>query len=161
MGSPSVQLSAHYGAGIGMDYVLMHSNDQVSLGINPNINLCFQFSNLYGISFLGTAPVYMLARLGAGSTPYNEQKFGIGAGIGGSYSYIATSYAGGGSSGVFKTGFFNPGAVVELQFNTRVTNYLFRFNWSLLKPVREVELGVNQTFPFNLGVTGVAIYTSF
>ena len=161
VGSPSTQLSAHYGFGLGMDYILMHSNDQVSLGINPNANLCFQFNSFYGISFFGNAPVYMLARLGAGSRPFNEQKVGIGAGIGGTYSYHATTYSAGSSSGVFKTGFVNPGAVVEFQFNTRASNYLLRFNWSIMKPTREVDLGGTQTIPVNMGVTGLAVFYTF
>lgn len=161
LGSPQISLSAHYGFGLGFDYILMHSNDQVSLGINPNVILAFSFSNFSGINFLGSAPVYLLARLGAGATPFNEQKVGIGAGIGGSYSYIATSYSSGGSFGVFKTGFMNPSAVVEFQFNTRASNYLFRFNWSLLKPLREVNFGGNQTYPYNMGITGLSVFYSF
>lgn len=161
LGSPNTSYSAHYGLGLGFDYVLAHSNDQVSLGINPNVNVCLQFDNLYGLSFFGNVPAYMLARVGAGSTPFNEQKVGIGAGIGGTFSYLSTSYSSGSSAGAFRTSFLNPGAIVEFQLKTRGSNYLFRFNWSLLKPTQEVDLGSIQKYSVRMGVTGIAIFYSF
>ena len=150
LGSPSPSYANLYGLGAGMDYVLLHSNDVVSLGVNPNVNACLQFNSFYGLSFFANAPVYMLARVGSGATPFNEQKFGIGAGIGGSYSYLYS--ASGGTP--FSVGFLNPGAIVEMSLRTRGSSYLFRFNWSLTKSFHDIEIG-NQSLPSRVGVLGV------
>lgn len=155
LGSPSPNYLGMYGLGFGMDYVLLHSNDVVSLGINPNANACLQFSS-NGISFFGNAPVYLLARAGAGSTPFNEQKVGIGAGIGGSFSYLFSTT----TSGNFSTSFINPGAIVELGLNTRGSSYLFRFNWSLAKPIKEVGIG-GSSYEYRMGVLGFGIFYHF
>lgn len=160
VGAPSPTYSSLYGLGIGMDYVLLHSNDAVSLGINPNANVCLQFSSYYGLSVFANAPLYLLARVGSGATPFNEQKFGIGAGIGGSYSYLLTTVNAGGSNSLFKTGFLNPGAIVEMSIKARSSNYLLRFNWSLSRPTRLVEVG-SQTFPVRMGVLGIGIFYNF
>lgn len=151
-----------YGLSLGMDYVLLHSNDQVSLGVNPNVNFSFLFNSRYGTSLLAQAPVFLLARLGSGSTPYNEQKFGIGAGIGAVYTYMShsTVYQSNGSLFElrFREGFINPSAVVELAIRTRFSNYLFRFNWSLLKPNQMVDdVGI----PFDFGTAGLGIMYNF
>ncbi len=157
LGSPSPSYANLYGLGAGMDYILMHSNDVVSLGINPNLNACLQFNSFSGLSFFANAPVYLLARVGSGSTPFNEQKVGIGAGIGGSYSYL---YSGGGGGTPFSVGFLNPGAIVEFSLRTRGSNYLFRFNWSLLKSTQDIEVN-NNKLPYRVGVLGVGIFYNF
>lgn len=156
LGQTQPSYASLYGLGMGMDYVLLHSNDVVSLGINPNVNACLQFSSYYGLSFFGNAPVYLLARLGAGATPFNEQKVGIGAGIGGTYSYLYTNSGG----YPFSVSFINPGAIAEFNIRTRSSNYLFRFNWSLLKPTRSVEVNSNPV-SFRIGVLGLGIFYSF
>lgn len=144
-----------YGLGLGMDFVLAHSNDVVSIGVNPNANLCFQLNSFTGFSFLGAVPVYMLARVGAGATPFNEQRFGIGAGIGGSASYFTTTYGP-------RAFFMNPGAVVELNLNLRSSSYLFRFNWSLLRPTQELDINRSGTpYPYRIGLTGLSIMSTF
>jgi hypothetical protein len=151
----------YYGLSGGMDYVLLHSNDVVSLGINPNVTACVQFDAFNGLSFLGQAPVYLLARLGAGATPYNEQKFGIGAGIGVNSSFLAqrVQVNSGGQVKINQT-FFNPSAVAELSINARNWNYIFRVNWSLYKPTHDIRIGVD-SFPFQYGTAGLGILYNF
>jgi hypothetical protein len=152
-----------YGLSLGMNYVLLQSNDQVSLGINPNANFAFSFSSLFGTRLFVQTPAFLLARLGAGSTPYNEQKFGIGAGVGAVYNYMNTtdSYAGGGGAYIaqIKQGWVNPSAVVELALNTRFSNYLFRFNWSLLSPTHVME--EHGDLPGRFGALGLSILYTF
>lgn len=155
LNSPQPSLYYLYGLGAGMDYVLLHSNDVVSLGINPNANLCLQFS-YSSLNFLATVPTYMLARFGAGATPFNEQKFGIGAGIGGSGSYFASTSA----NGTLSTFFVNPSACVELAIGARGSNYLFRFNWSLMRPTREITVGT-YTNSYRVGILGFSIFSTF
>lgn len=141
-----------YGLSVGMNYVLAHSNDQISLGLNPNLNFSFQFSSLSGTSILAQGPVFLLARYGAGATPYNEQRVGIGAGVGLNYSYLYLSQ---GLDQVSK-GFVNPSAVVELNLKGRSSDYSFRVNWSLYRPTSEV-LGTD----FELSSAGLSIVYSF
>lgn len=155
LGSPIPNYAYYvYGLGAGMDFVLAHSNDVVSLGVNPNAHLCFQLSSYYGVNFLASVPTYLLARVGAGATPFNEQKFGIGAGIGGSGSYFT-------SVGGPRMFFMNPGAIVEMCVRTRSSNYLFRFNWSLMRPTHDVNLGGSTTNPYRIGLVGLSLFYSF
>ncbi len=164
-GSPSPDLLPFYGFGLGMDYVLLHSNDQISLGINPNTNFSFVFSSTFGLSLMSETPVYLLARLGANATPFNEQKFGIGAGIGASYSYMLLRRTfinqNGNATGTLKLdeGWVNPSAIVEVNLKTRFSDYLFRFHWSLAQPTREVEELDN--YPYRFGVAGLSIFYTF
>ena len=150
-----------YGLALGMDYVLLHSNDQVSLGVNPNLNFCFSFGTFSGVSLLAQTPVFLLARVGAGATPYNEQKVGIGAGIGVNSSYLLHDDFN--FDRKYRQLFFNPSAVAELTIRTRASDYIFRFNWSLFKPVHEVEplSGVGPDQELHFGVAGLSIVYSF
>lgn len=164
-GSPSPDRLPFYGLGLGMDYVMLHSNDQISLGINPNANFSFVFNSLSGVSLLAQAPVFLLARIGANSTPYNEQKFGIGAGIGATYTYMLLSqnffdqFGNPIGSLRLKEGWVNPSAVVEVNLKTRFSDYVFRFSWSLAQPTREIE--ELQGYPYRFGVANLSIMYSF
>ncbi|HHG85671.1 MAG TPA: hypothetical protein ENJ82_13060 [Bacteroidetes bacterium] len=136
LGSSQKFLFPYYGLSLGMNYVLAHSNDQASIGISPTGNISFSFSN-YGINLMLQAPVYLTARLGAGATPYNEQKFGIGAGIGSVFTYMVSPT--GLTNSRLRQGWVNPSAMGELSIKTRFSNYLFRVNWSLFSPTVEVD----------------------
>lgn len=107
-----------YTFSIGTYYVLAHQNDVLSLGLDPSFNLGFNFvQNIQGsetgINLLLQAPVFLMGRLGALSTKYNQQKFGIGAGIGGSYIFLSEGIA---DRRLFD---FAPGVVVEVTFISR------------------------------------------
>ena len=81
--------NSFYTLSVGTYYTLLHKNDVVSLGVDPSVNLGF---NLVGEGFLTyviQAPVYFMGRLGATATPYNQQKFGVGAGIGFNYTFFS------------------------------------------------------------------------
>ena len=117
-----------YGLTGGMNYVIVHSNDQFSLGINPNINAALSFMQ-GGTSILGQAPVYLVGRYGAGATKYNEQRFGFGAGVGGTYTYI---YYDNGRDPEFSQGFLTPVAVVELAIRGRGSVYRVRGHWAFI-----------------------------
>ena len=159
-GSPVPSRIPFYGLGVGMDYVLMQSNDQFSVGLNPNANFSFVFSSNYGHSLLAQAPVYLLGRIGAGATPYNEQKVGVGAGIGAVYTYMVHStiaYDQFGNSLIarLKEGWVNPSAIVEFGLNTRRSNYLFRLNWSLLQPTKAIESLGGYNYSFAAGALSI------
>lgn len=145
-----------YGLSLGMNYVLAHSNDQASLGINPNGNFSFIFSSFSGTSLLLQGPVFLTARLGSGATPYNEQKVGIGAGIGGNFTYMLNTN---GNGGRLRQSWVNPSAMAELALRTRFSNYLFRVNWSLMSPT--IEVADLNDLPVQFGNWGISILYNF
>lgn len=154
-----------YGLTGGMDYVLLHSNDVASIGVNPNLHVGFTYDARTGANLLAQAPVYMLARVGANATPFNEQKFGIGAGIGLNYSYLTQkSYVQDLGGNVFllkiNQGFLNPMALVELSIKTRSWSNIIRFHWSLYKPTHEVRVGIDK-YQFRYGAGGLGILYNF
>lgn len=152
--SPDVDIFPFYGLSAGFNYVLMHSNDMVSLSASPNLNFSFSFSSFFGTSLLVQTPIFLVARLGAGSTSYNESKFGIGAGVGANYSYV---FLQNGGFQEIKQGFVNPSAMVEVNLQSRVSDYTIRFNWSLARPTHELVPG----YEAETGSTGISIIYSF
>jgi hypothetical protein len=154
-----------YGVTAGMNYVLLHSNDVVSLGLNPNAIFSIQFNRNAQASILASTPVFLLARLGANATPFNEQKFGIGAGVGLNYSYLSqSSQVVDVNQNVYtmkiNQGFINPSAVVELGINARNWNYIFRLHWSLYKPTHDVRIGLDK-YDLRFGTGGLGFLYSF
>ncbi|MEM6764279.1 MAG: hypothetical protein AAF655_05130 [Bacteroidota bacterium] len=107
-----------YTFSVGTYYVLAHQNDVVSLGLDPSLNLGFNFEQNFqgtetGINLVVQAPVFLMGRLGALATKYNQQKFGIGAGIGGNYIFVSEGIRDRRISG------FAPSAVAEVTFLSR------------------------------------------
>lgn len=145
-------LAYMYGITGGMNYILAHSNDQVSVGINPNANLGFSLSNS-GVGFLGQLPVYLLARVGANSTPYNETKVGVGAGVGCNFSYWYVSNSG---FSQLNTAFYNPSLLAELNIKGRASDYAIRFNWSVYRPKVEID-----SQRYEMGTSTLSIIYSF
>lgn len=151
-----------FGVSVGMNYVLLHSNDMFSLGINPNLNASFAFDPISGFSFLGQVPMYMLVRIGARATPYNESRFGVGVGVGGNYSYIYSEDAFGfqGTNTVYdlKEGIFFPGLLAELNLRTRMSDYGIRVNWNISRPAQLHESSGRE---FDYGNFGFGIFYTF
>ena len=119
----------YYGLNVGANYVLMHSNDQFSLGVDPNINFAIFPTNYGGLGLLAQAPVFLLGRVGANSTSYNQQKVGLGAGIGLNYTYVRLDPPSG-SVGLNHS-YVAPAALVELNLNLRSATYILRGHWNL------------------------------
>lgn len=150
-GGSNFQVLNFYGLTGGMNYVVWHSNDKVSLLANPGALVSFSLYN-DGLSLFLQAPSYMSLHVGAGSTPFNEQRFGLGAGVGvvPSYLYYKTfgfpSYQAG-------IGMVNPGAMAEATILGRSTLYKIRVNWSLTKSRwQEIESLEARYSTFGLGI---------
>ena len=135
---PSPVLFPYYGLNLGGNFVLMHSNDQFSLGVDPNINFAI-FPTQGGLGLMAQTPVYLLARVGANATPFNEQKIGLGAGIGANYTYAR--YDGSG----IRHGYVAPAAMFELNLNLRSAVYIVRGHWNLYPVQRTIN---NQEYDF-------------
>ncbi len=120
-----------YGLTGGFNYVLMHSNDQLSVMANPNVALAY--SGGAGANFMVQAPIFLALRYGAGATPYNEKKIGLGLGIGGSLNYLySTSFI-----PALNHTFAIPKAYGELSVNGRNSFYTFRVHWTLSKATQK------------------------
>lgn len=65
------------------DFVSVGLDNSIQLGINPN----FSNSDL-PVTYNIQAPIVLMGKLGSGSTPYNQQRIGIAAGIGGSINHM-------------------------------------------------------------------------
>jgi len=127
-------LRNYYVINVGAYYLLTQKNDIFSVGVEPNLQLGVSpvpISGRLRLGYVVQTPVYAMARVGAGSTPYNQQRVGLGVGIGGSFTTF--SYFGAiGQSIVNERGnFIAPGAVVEVTINSRGNPLVLRAHASL------------------------------
>ena len=67
-------------------YAAAHKNDIISTGVDAGLQGWLGLGNL---SYQLQLPVYIMGRIGAGATHYNQQKFGFALGVG-----MQTSYRG-------------------------------------------------------------------
>lgn len=139
--------SAHpmvWSMGFGGNYVFSHSNDYLSLGANPNINLALGWRN--GLSFLFQAPMFLLGRIGAGCTNFNRQKVGAGVGLGFNYTYYGSPYlSASGAPARMSLNFVAPAACAEVTFRFRSGPLTFRAHANLLPFNDEIVNGFERT----------------
>ena len=75
----------HLNYSIGTYFMLLNSNDFLSLGINWGVGAGFNYDD--GIQWKVQSPAFLMARIGAESSPYNSNDVGFGLGIGGNVTY--------------------------------------------------------------------------
>ena len=80
-------LVPYYTFMIGTYYMLAHKNDIVSVGVDGAFQGGINFRG-GGISYQLQVPLFVMGRLGSGSTTYNQQKIGLGLGLGAQTSYL-------------------------------------------------------------------------
>jgi hypothetical protein len=118
--------------------VIAHKNDVVSLGVDAGLNVGLNFRPV-PVSYQLQAPVFFMGRLGAGCTPYNEQKFGIGAGVGAISTFWNQKLVIGGSSGnetiKIQEFFVTPSAVAEVNY----LRSIFRVHFGLYSFTNHVQ----------------------
>lgn len=120
-----------YAFNIGTYYTLYHQNDRMSVGVDPSLNFGFNFISSFNetrVNLLVQLPVYLMGRVGANSTKYNQQKIGVGAGIGGMYTFFRD-----GGSDRNLNGFV-PNAVFEGTLLSRGGTLTIRGHLALFKP---------------------------
>jgi hypothetical protein len=119
---------AFYTFHIGTYYVLAHHNDILSAGLDGGLNFGLNFNSFnvsqINVNLLIQPHLMMMGRLGANSTPYNEQKVGLGAGVGMNYTFLSTIIGepfNGGFVDIYKEkiDFFNPFVMIEGSLNSR------------------------------------------
>ncbi|MCB9235394.1 MAG: hypothetical protein H6581_27310 [Bacteroidia bacterium] len=128
VGTPTpYTLGPFYGLSLNGSYVLAHKNDVVSACLDPGVRLGFNYFSYGGQAsawFLGQVPLTLMGRVGAGATPFNEQKVGFGLGFGANMTYLYSTQL---YPPLHKL-FVNPNAVAELNINGRSTIYHIRFH---------------------------------
>jgi hypothetical protein len=78
--------ASYYGFAINGNYTLLHSNDFVSLSVDPTLNIALNFVST-GLRTAATQwmvrlPTYLMFKLGLKATPFNNQMLGFGLGVG-------------------------------------------------------------------------------
>ncbi|RMG23174.1 MAG: hypothetical protein D6730_15005 [Bacteroidetes bacterium] len=136
-GSDAVQtVRSFYTLNLGGYYTLLHKNDVLSLGIEPNVNLgfdLFQLQNKIAFDYMVQAPVFIMGRLGANATPYNQQRWGVGVGIGGTYTLFSQQVT---LTNRNKAQFFTPQAMAQLTIGGgHNSSFTIRAHFSL-KPIQ-------------------------
>ena len=146
-----VNILSFYGLAGGMNYVLMHSNDQFSLLANPNLALGYT-GGYNGPLFMVQAPVFLSARVGAGSTPFNENKFGFGVGAGVNVNYLYGTFY------ILQLNhtLFLPSAMAEFQVNGSNSLYSIRLHLSIMP--EQVRFKFND---YNFSNFGLSINYAF
>ncbi len=135
----SGSLPSYYSFNIGAYMALAQKNDIISVGPQANLQLGGNFiplNNRLRFAYHFQVPVYAMVRVGANSTPYNQQAVGLAVGLGGSFN--ALSYYDrltGGIIGNSRINYFNPAAVVEIHISTRGQELILRGHTSLLRDV--------------------------
>jgi fluoride ion exporter CrcB/FEX len=127
-------LRNYYVLNVGTYYLLAQKNDIVSVGVEPNLQLGISPAPIQGrlrLGYVVQTPVYAMARVGAGSTPYNQQRLGLAVGIGGNFTTFSYYGAVGQSFYNDKGNFLAPGAVVEVTINSRGNPLVLRAHASL------------------------------
>lgn len=122
---------------VGGYYDIIHKNDIVSLGIDAGVQ-----GGLYlqqGFAYQIQVPAYLMGRIGAGSTTYNQQKIGAGLGIGMQSTYLNESRLG--TPNTIKTFIFVPSAIGEVMIGGG--NLTGRLHVPLLPMKKQLEAANN------------------
>ena len=138
-----------YTIGLGTYYVISHSNDRMSVGLDPSLQLGLQgFTG--AIDWTVQVPVFLMGRYGAFSTPYNSQSLGIGAGVGLVGSYLAINSPGGRDLD-WNQVYFIPSLMFEVSINPRSGPLTGRIHIPIGKPVYnwETKGGITDRLQFS------------
>ncbi|MDB4286352.1 hypothetical protein N9933_03535 [bacterium] len=141
---PFTDSQPFYTVHVGTYYALAHKNDVLSVGIDPSIQGGIRL-NGNGISWMLQAPIFLMGKVGANSTPYNEQKIGFALGVGANFTYVNINnrgsiidpFNGETVSLDLKKFFYNPQVVIEGTVNSRGGPISGRIHFSLLQQVKE------------------------
>lgn len=115
---PNFQQIDYNALHIGTYYAVGHINDVFSYGVDAALQFGVFPQVINGelkLDGIIQVPLYAMIRLGANSTPYNTQRIGIAAGIGGTYSYMSFRPSVSANQ-KFKADFLLPDAVFEVTY---------------------------------------------
>lgn len=136
----------------GTYIALFHYNDIISGGIDPSIQASLRFPPGPGVDMLLQAPVYAMVRVGANSTRYNEQAFGISLGAGLNYTTVIST------GNKWRVGYTVPEFVGEVTFVSRGSPITGRIHFSPFNPQGTATDG--NTYEFN-NILGIGLLYGF
>ena len=125
-----------YTINLGTYYTLAHSNDVVSVGIDPSLQFGLNLVGNGYVNYIIQTPVFLMGRVGANSTAYNEQKIGAGLGIGGNYTYFSQKLD---TNTRRNVGFFSPSVVGEVTILSGGSPLTFRAHFSFVDTNSEMK----------------------
>lgn len=118
------------GVFVGGEYNLSHTDDFTALAIDAGVKFNFNYSSGYGTQLFLQVPVYLVGKIGAKATKYNDQLFGAAVGIGGAFTHANIPYSIDNAAGfaVFrlKPAWFAPMAMAQLTLNLQGQSYTLR-----------------------------------
>lgn len=157
-GTPGVWYNAVSG---GVNYVYAHSNDFISVGVNPNINFGLQLQDPIGLLF--QAPVFITAKIGANATRYSESTVGFAVGIGGTFTYFKypVQNLANNTSTFLESNFIAPAAMAEFTINTGLSPIIIRAHFNLNTTRTGINIGSRTEESIDLTNYGVAFLYSF
>lgn len=160
-GSPGSLFTNYFTITGGGHLNFWHSNDQISLSVNPNASLGLSFNNFTGFSVFTQVPTFVMLRVGAACTKYNEQKFGVGAGLGLAYTYVKEkSFLVGNTFYTLENSLINPVAAGQITFQNDARILTIRAYSSLLSySAPFIETYGNEQFTYD--GYGLAILYNF
>lgn len=123
---------------IGGYYAIAHKNDIISIGVDAGLQ-----GGLYirrtGFAYQIQIPAYLMGRIGAGATTYNQQKVGLGVGIGLQNTYLKDIFeVTNADYRTVKTALFIPSAVVDVVIGGQ-RNLIGRLHLPLLPAKKQFE----------------------
>ena len=165
-GSGAVLNRAYYTFNLGSYFMLTHVNDIASVGVDGSVNFGINFPATRDrgtvVTFVAQTPVFLMGRLGANATSYNQQGIGIGAGIGANYTYF-NDVADILSGNKVKSNFIVPAAVAEISLKSRGGVLTVRGHLALSTVNSKVSF-TNPNFPvtqYKMGNWGIGLISSF
>ncbi len=153
---------AQYGIALKGNYVLMHSNDVISLSGASAFHFDFLFSNL-GFGTLLRLPIYGLFRVGNNATPFNNQVVGLGLGGGLALNYLLQPYVDfSGRRDRISQVYAAPTVIAEINWKSRrMGNNGFQFYYNPMNAKGFLSATAVNPIPIRIGGFGMALFYSF
>ena len=152
---------SYYTFNLGTYYTLAHLNDVASVGVDGSVNFGFNFVNTFTggtrINIFTQVPIWLMGRLGANSTSFNQQKIGLGAGIGGHYTFYSDKI------NQEKASFINPAAMAEVTILSRSGTLTVRGHMALARSESALKSTVsgNEVDRLRFGTWGIGLIYGF
>ncbi|MEL6675899.1 MAG: hypothetical protein AAFR61_27070 [Bacteroidota bacterium] len=132
--NPQSDRTAFYTFNLGTYYSFFHKNDIVSVGIDPSVHFGFNVVGNGYINYMLQVPVFAMARVGANSTIYNQQKIGAGVGVGGIFTNLSEKI----SPDLRRSSrYINPAVVAEVTIMSRSGTLTVRGHYAIAEALAD------------------------
>ena len=155
---PALPRPGFYSIGVGTYYAIGHKNDVVSYGLDLNLHAGMNISEIRKIDFVIQTPIFLMGRVGAGSTSYNQQRMGLGVGVGATYSFFSYSDR---FTSQFRRHIVNPSVLVEGSFNSSGGPIIGRIMFSALPHKQMIDNPPSPAFQAKFGFLSFGLVYGF